>query len=158
MEDNQNASISPDKYLFERLEDQIDWYNKKSQWNQKWYKRIKNTETILSALIPFIMIFGSDNFYLKLLIALFGAIVAILSSVHGLYNFHENWIEYRSTSETLKHEKYMYLTKSGFYANKEDCFNSFVERVESIISHENINWAQLNKTAPKSPANHQPPK
>ena len=132
-------------YLITRLDDQINWYSKKSCWNQKWYKRIKNSEMMLSASIPIAMAFWSDVFVVKLFIALAGATIAVLAGVHGLYNFHENWIEYRSTAETLKHEKYMYVTSSGIYAEKENAFQTLVERVESVISHENINWAQINK-------------
>lgn len=132
-------------YLANRLNDQIDWYSKKSEWNQWWYKLIKRTEMILSALIPVLMAFWSDNFYAKFFIATAGGTITVLAGINGLYKFHENWIEYRSTSETLKHEKYMFLTRTGVYANDENAFQCLVERVESIISHENINWAQLNR-------------
>jgi hypothetical protein len=57
----------------------------------------------------------------------------------------ENWIEYRSICETLKHEKFMYLYKTGVYRDDTNRFEYFVERVESIISQENINWASLIK-------------
>ncbi len=144
------TTMTESNYLNERLEDQIDWYGKKSQWNQKWYKRVKKIEMTLAASIPVLMILNSDNFYIKVFIAIAGAVIAILSGIHGLYNFHENWIEYRATSETLKHEKYMYLSRSGLYTNNDRCYQSLVERVESIISHENINWAQLNKCQPQN--------
>jgi hypothetical protein len=36
----------------ERLEDQIDWYDKKSAFNQSCFKRIKIIELIAAALIP----------------------------------------------------------------------------------------------------------
>lgn len=137
--------MDENEYLKDRLDDQIDWYSTKSQWNQCWYKRAKKTEMILAAFIPIGIAFWSDNFYVKFLIALAGATIAVLSGIHGLYNFHENWIEYRSISETLKHEKYMFLTKTGVYSDGENSFQFLVERIESIISHENINWAQLNK-------------
>jgi hypothetical protein len=79
------------------------------------------------------------------LIAVAGATIAIITGIHGLYNLQENWITYRTTCETLKHEKYMYLTRSGVYAETEDPFRLLVERVESIISHENINWTQIQR-------------
>jgi hypothetical protein len=134
-----------EQYLHDRLDDQIEWYGKKSQWNQKWYKRIKKAEITLAGSISLLTAFWSDYIFIKVYIVLAGLIISGLVAIHGLYNFHENWIEYRATSETLKHEKYMFLTKSGVYLEKENAFQTLVERVESIISHENINWAQVNK-------------
>ena len=61
--------------------------------------------------------------------------------------FQEKWSEYRTTSETLKHEKYLYETKSGPYDNERtDNFKSFVVRIENLISKENSSWSQyINK-------------
>lgn len=39
----------------------------------------------------------------------------------------------------------MYLTRSGVYQNEEERFNFFAERIESIISQENLNWASIKK-------------
>jgi hypothetical protein len=52
---------------------------------------------------------------------------------------NEKWIEYRTTTETLKHEKYLYFTNSLPYAN-DDTFVLLVERVERLISKENSRW------------------
>lgn len=62
--------------------------------------------------------------------------------------YHENWIQYRSTAEILKHEKFLYLTRSGGYKNSSASFNELVERCESIISSENVDWVQLHKGCP----------
>ena len=39
----------------------------------------------------------------------------------------------------------MYLYKTGVYKDDTNRFEYFVERIESIISQENINWASLIK-------------
>lgn len=41
-------------YIKERLDDQIAWYDQKSQSNQKWYKRLRVIELIAAASIPFL--------------------------------------------------------------------------------------------------------
>ena len=43
-----------EKYIKERLQDQISWYDKKSQWNQKLFKRLTLAEIVAAALIPFL--------------------------------------------------------------------------------------------------------
>ena len=42
-------------YIRDRVDDQITWYDKKSQTAQKHYKRIQIIEIIASATIPIII-------------------------------------------------------------------------------------------------------
>lgn len=137
--------MTEEQYLEERLEDQIKWYSDKGNWNKNWYTVLKRIEFVLSASIPIAILFFNFCAFAKYYAASAGAVLTILAGAHGLYNFQENWIEYRATSEALKHEKYLYLTKTGPYVEAVDSFRILVERAEGIISHENINWSQINK-------------
>lgn len=131
-------------YIKKRLDDQIDWYDNKSISAQNKYKRLKLIEIIVAALIPVLSIFSQDFIQVTWIIALSGGIITIIEGWLNIANYHENWIEYRSICETLKHEKYMFITGTGVY-NTNDSFKYLVERIESIISKENVNWANLNK-------------
>lgn len=146
---NRGIFMDEQEYIKNRLEDQIKWYDRKSQWNQKRYKILRITEMVTSALIPVFMPFADSSSWFKILLALGGSAVAVIIGIQGLYNFHENWIEYRMIAETLKHEKFLYETKAGVYETAERPFKLLVDRIESIISHENINWSQLNKSSAK---------
>lgn len=135
-----------DAYINERLDDQIEWYNKKSSSNQSRFKWCKWTEMTLGGIISVLTPAITDYEFIKYIVAASSAGIVILVALHGLHNFHENWIEYRKTSELLKNEKYTYLNKAGVYKELSDDerFILLVERCESIISHENINWANMN--------------
>lgn len=137
------------EYISNRLDDQINWYSGKSSWNQKKYKSFRISEIAISVLIPVLTPFADSYSWIKIILALAGASVAAIIGIQGLYNFHENWIEYRMVAEVLKHEKYLYYTSTGEYSATDEPFKLLVSRVESVISHENINWSQLNKTAKK---------
>ena len=132
------------EYVDIRLENQISWYDQKSQWNQKWYKRLRLLEISCAALIPFIAGIGESFPYYKLVVGLLAIIIAISAGITSIYKFHENWIQYRTTAETLKHEKYLYLTKCSPY-NSEDAFCKLVQRVESLISKEHSEWLRYVK-------------
>lgn len=134
------------KYIKERLESQIDWYDKKSQTNQKCFKRLKFIEILCAALIPFLVAYSDKCIYLQYLVGILGIVIAIITGVLVLYKFQENWIEYRTTCETLIHQKYLYETECVPYDNEENRFNNFVQTCESIISKENSNWTLNNKT------------
>ncbi len=132
-----------DQYISERLDHQINWYDEKSQSHQKTYKRWKMVQIALSAFIPFLVGYVDPVTELAIAVGVMGVAITCIEGILTMGKYHENWIEYRSICETLKHEKYMYLTGTGVYKN-EAAFTNLVERVESVISQENINWAALN--------------
>jgi hypothetical protein len=135
--------ISEESYFKDRLENQINWYDDKSIRDQKKFKRFKGTVIVLSASIPFFVGFISHHTFWKIVVSVIGVIIVVIEGWLGLTKYHEHWIEYRSICETLRHEKYMYLTRTGVYET-DNPFKLLVERVESIISKENVNWASLN--------------
>ncbi|HEY9205322.1 MAG TPA: DUF4231 domain-containing protein [Candidatus Methanoperedens sp.] len=121
---------------FERLEDQLSWYDNKSMENQKWYKRLKIAEIIAAAIIPFTA--GFDGF--GIFTGILGVLIVIFIGIQSLNQYHDNWISYRSTAEQLKHEKYLWLSKAGPYKDAKDPEVMFAERVESLISREHAKW------------------
>lgn len=137
------------QYIEQRLDDQIRWYSNKSQWNQKCYKGLRLIEILAACSIPFLVGYVSTSLSLKYVVGILGVLIAVISGVLALYKFQENWIEYRTTCESLKHEKFLYLTKSDPY-NSNNPFPLLVHRVEALISKENTKWSQYIK-APDKP-------
>ncbi|MGE7365383.1 DUF4231 domain-containing protein [Desemzia incerta] len=148
---NDLESTKEKDYLQERVDDQINWYDKKSGKMQKKYKFLKRITIISSGLIPIISLSNLQFRYIstELIVSSLGTLIAITESFSALSKYNENWTRYRNICETLKSEKYMYLNQSGVYSEKNDVFAYFVERIETIISQENINWASLNKESKK---------
>jgi hypothetical protein len=70
-----------------------------------------------------------------------GVAVALITGLVTLYRFQENWIEYRTTAEALKHQKYRYLTRSAPY-DGDNAFHLLVGTIESTISKETTAWSQ----------------
>lgn len=142
--------MDADEYLKNRVDDQIDWYDRKSQSNQRWFKRLRVAEVVCAVSIPFLS--GYVHVYqvpITFTIGVLGVIVAAIAGLLGLYQFQENWIEYRTTCESLKKEKYLFLTCSDPYdCEYEERLQTLVHRVETLISKENTNWAQY-MTQPK---------
>ena len=137
-------SANQENPTLNRLEDQIDWYDKKSASNQSWFKRIKIIELIAAALIPLLAGFSTTypqyTTYYAIVTGGLGALIVLLESVQGLYQFQSNWISYRSSCEGLRHEKYLWLAKAGPYADAKDPDRLLAERIESLISTEHAKW------------------
>lgn len=135
-----------ERFYFEnRLDDQIKWYDSKSLNMQTKYKQMKIAVILCSSFIPFLVAYSDNSIYLKISIGLLGVLIISLEGISNINKYQEHWVEYRSICEILQHEKHMYLYSSGVYNEAESRFAFFVERIESIISKENINWASLNK-------------
>jgi len=137
----QICEMEEEEYIDTRLNDQITWYSRKSQTNQMWFKRLRLIEITLATVIPLLAGIGPAIPYYQLIIGVIGVVIAVSAGLSSLYKFHENWIEYRTTAETLKHEKYLFLTKCSPY-DEENCFCKLVQRVEGLISKENSQWSK----------------
>ena len=75
--------MTRDEYLEQRLDDQINWYDRKSCWNQRWYKRPQVILLVASATIPFLSGYVSDTPavdpglpWIKIAIGLLGVAIA----------------------------------------------------------------------------------
>jgi len=142
--------MDEEEYLKCRVDDQINWYNRKSQNAQKWFKLLRGFEIFAAASIPLVAGFGSEMIPVNLIVAVLGVLIAISSAMISLNQYQENWIEYRTTCESLQHEKFLFLTRSDSY-QEENPYPIFVQRVESLISKENSNWSQYaQRSAEKS--------
>lgn len=132
------------EYLAQRLEDQISWYSTKSSACQKRYKVLRLIEIIAAALIPLLTGMGDKVPYGSWIVGSLGVLIAVAAAAGSLLKYHENWIYYRTTCEQLKHEKYLFVTRSGSYTG-QDAFTLLVEHVEELISKEATTWAQITK-------------
>lgn len=140
---------TPDDYLSKRLDAQIEWYDKKSSRAQSWYKRLRLLEIALAVSIPFLVGYISDAApAVQFSVGLAGVLIAIISGIVTLNRYQENWIEYRTTCESLRHHKFTFLSNAGPYVG-DGSFPTLVENVERLISQENTKWAAINVTKTK---------
>lgn len=133
--------FSAERYLTERLKDQIDWYDRKSQFNQRWYKRLQVVQIAAAAAIPFLVgVLPEEGLLVKIIVGGLGLGVAVAAGVQMLYRFQEHWVEYRTVCESLKHEQFLYLTGTPPYDNADEAFHKLVLHVERHISQEHSRW------------------
>jgi hypothetical protein len=138
--------LAPDP-IMERLEEQIAWYDLKSTSNMQWFKRIKMTEIVSAAVIP--LLAASHIPRAAVATGVLGVLITVFEGTLQLNQFHENWIRYRSTCESLKHEKYIFLANAAPYSNVERPRALLAERVESLVSQEHAKWESVQQEDPK---------
>jgi hypothetical protein len=136
------ASSAPAEALatsasWQRLEEQIKWYSHGARRNKRWYLRIKVVQIVSAAVIPVLAATSLPTWVAGGL----GALIVVLESIQQLFQFHSNWTHYRSTSEALKHEKFLYLAQAGSYAGAANPDALLAERIENRVSQEHASWA-----------------
>jgi hypothetical protein len=140
-----NGTQSP---TLERLEDQISWYDAKSQAAQRWFKGLKIVQLVCAGLIPLVAVF--DVAAPGRVTAILGLVILIVEGLQQLNQYQTNWISYRSTCEALRHEKYLFLGAAGPYAKVEQPLSLLAERIEAQISQENAQWGSVLELAEKA--------
>ena len=132
-----------EEFLKNRYYQQIDWYDRKAARNHWAYKILQSTLIILSAITPVLVVVGGA---LERWLAVFiSALVAIEASTLKVFKFQENWINYRTTCETLRKEIHYYKAKIYGYGNTDDPEALFVDGVETLISREHTLWLVSHK-------------
>ncbi len=129
------------KYISDRLDPQIDWYDKKSIRYKNYFFTGNILIIIISALIPFLTSFDFDGN--KHLVGFMGVLITIFSGALSIFGFYEKWLLYRSTSEKLKSEKHILDLISEKLSDDEKV--EYVKKLEQIIITENKNWLEDNK-------------
>ena len=138
--------MTEQEYIKTRIVDQITWYSDKATTNKLFNHWTKGLIIVFSATIPLVAGLEFCPTIKNIIIGVLGSLIAILSGLSGLLKFQEKWTEYRTTSETLKHEKILFQTKTGPYNEEVDPFKLLVTRTENLVSKEHSVWSQyINK-------------
>ena len=130
------------KYLKERYEDQLNWYDKRADENQASARWLQNSLIVSSALTPVILVshFVEHSIWLAGL-ALTSAIAnLLLTGIMRSYQFDEHWRRYRNVCEDLRAEIHLYEASAHEYRDAQDKEAMFVQRVEEMLSRERKDW------------------
>jgi hypothetical protein len=146
------TATSPEAYLSSRVDDQINWYSKRSSQLKKRYRRLKGLTISVGGLIP-VCIALSDRYgdWLKYLAGIFGAFISIFEGISGMLKDKETYLAYRAASEALLREKMQYQSASGRYAEAANSFAVFVEACENIMAGENAQWVSVQMKDKEQP-------
>ncbi len=138
--------MTEQEYISKRIDNQIAWYSSRASINKRLNHWFKGSIIVFSSAIPLVAGIEMFSQTKNILLAILGSLISIFSGVSGLLKFQEKWTEYRTTSETLKHEKILFQTKTGPYNVQRDPFKELVTRIENLVSKENSLWSQyINK-------------
>lgn len=127
--------MDEDHPTWQRLEDQIAWYDGKSRYAQRMYKGGQIASVVAAAAIPVTAPWSPWQ-----VAAVLGGVIAVLQTLQGVNQYQHNWITYRSTCEELRHEKYLFLAAAGPYEDAVEPDRLLAERIEETVSQEHAKW------------------
>ena len=140
------------EYVKERLEGQLGWYEAQSRKYKLFTLTLRIIEISAAAAIPFLSTL-TQLFSVGTVIAssALGVLIILCTSLASLFHAQERWMEYRTTAESLKKEKYLFQTRVEPY-QEGDAFYTLVQRIETLVSKETTNWAEYMTQAAKKKA------
>ncbi len=121
---------------WERLEDQLSWYGRRSATNKRTFVSLKVLQLVGAAAVP---VAASVHAAVWVTGGL-GSAVVVLEGIQQLGQFQANWINYRGAAEGLAREKHLYLAGATPYAAEADPARLLAERVEGVVAHEHTAW------------------
>ncbi|MEO3769629.1 DUF4231 domain-containing protein [Micromonospora sp. B9E7] len=132
-----NPGLSASGYLTDRLAQYQSWYDKKAVKAKTTHLRTRTAAVVGGSLVPVLV--NLDFPYAQAVTTVVSLVVAGAVSLESVFRYREQWKNYRSTEQTLGHERIYFLTRTGVYTNLDDAtaFATLVERVEATIANEN---------------------
>jgi hypothetical protein len=145
------AGISMADYLKDRVQDQIDWYDRKAASAQAWFKRLSSVGILASAAGA--VLSGHIEHWpeawpsASIVLGGLNVTLTVLTGLLGLYQHQERWRNYRGTAEALKREKFLFLARAAPY-DSPMAFSLLVQNVEALLAEESRGWRDYTAAAP----------
>jgi hypothetical protein len=135
-------ALDRDDYMSSRVDGQLTWLSRASKTNKRVFLSLRICEILLGTSITIFSPYAAKVSWAPLLIAMAGGGIALSGGWLALSRNQENWVRYRGLNETLKREKYLFLTGSPPYDKGEKSFTSFVTATEALMLEERGGWAR----------------
>jgi Protein of unknown function (DUF4231) len=126
-----------------RLQDQIGWYERASQSAQRWFRGLKLVQIAAAAIVPVMAALTSAVWAVGLL----GSLLVTLEGAQQLFQFQERWIAYRTTCEALRREQALFEAGAGPYSRRTSPLRVLAERLEGVIAREHEQWRRVHQEA-----------
>jgi len=124
-------------FVLRRLEDHRRLFNRGAEHARLFYLSFKVIQVVLAAAVP---VAASVHAPIALTGSL-GAAVVVIEGVQQLFQWHANWIRYRTAEAGLRHERFLYRARIGDYATSLDPTRLLADRTEGLNTTEHAGWA-----------------
>lgn len=138
------------RYITERVDDQLAYFDSSALRNQRAYRRLKMTAISCNVLttMTIALAFTVPEAYklsMGILALVLSTIVLATYQLEEFQSYGAKWEKFRLVAEQLKSEKYMFLNGSGNYAGNDEAQSRrhFIETIEATIRGTDIAYFSL---------------
>ena len=133
--------MANEREVLKRVDEQISYYGRRSRQNRTWYYALALLAVIAAAAVPVLALTKAP----AELTATVGALIVVIQGALLLFQFQQNWTNYRITGEALKQERALFQGDAGPYRRASDARALFVERTEAVMRREHAAWEASRK-------------
>ena len=144
------ATIDPSEYLSGRLNEQIDYHDRKAASSQRAYRRLVTISVVSASLTPLLLAFELlyspprlDN-PIQLAVVIVPIVVATITAISTVwlsaFKYKESWVEHRLACEALRREETLFKFRAAPYAGAADPCALLVERAEAVMDGDTGTW------------------
>lgn len=130
--------------LWRELESSFGWYDRQAGRNRLGYQILKVLAVAVGALVT--VLAASDA--PPVVTALGAAVVVVAEGVQQVFQFHSNWISYRTTAEALRQHALQYAAEVGPYADRDTRRDVLATSLQTLVSTETTGWASTMRRSP----------
>lgn len=135
------SGVDIDKYMAERVDDQIDWHDRKSKSAKRLFVTFGIIQIASVASIPIINSFASEDLRFLHVSSVLAGIAAIATGFVILLRAEENWLRYRTTCNRLQALKVAFEHRMEPF-NKRDREALLVAMCEDALNEEQSKWLE----------------
>jgi hypothetical protein len=126
----------------------LHWYDFIKNRNRTYFYISQTAAIVLAAMTPVLILVSGTPKWIQ---AFPAAAASIASALLGTFHWRENFLRFANTAEALRSEKVRYDARVGsLYGSPVDdakAFDTFVQRMESIVSSETTEWRTAYSSA-----------
>ena len=136
-----------DDLLWQQFEAQFRWYHRGAGRTRVGYQSLRLVVLITGAAVTVLAARGAEPW----LTASLAAVVVAVEGAQQLFQFHVNWIRYRSTAETLRQHGMLYAAQAEPY-NGQDRRVRLARLLREVTSKESEVWVSRTQQSASSGA------
>ena len=121
------------------LNDSLDWYDREARTNRIEYQVLRLTALVLAAAVPVLTTSHAPS----VATAVTGSAIVVVEGIQQLFRFHDRYIGYRSTWNSLDREQRLYNARAGRYAGTATPDRMLAERMDQLLAEETTHWASV---------------
>jgi hypothetical protein len=131
---------SRESIVIGHLEESFDRFDRESEVNKRLYQYLKVLTLIAGGSVTVAAALSAP----PLFTATIGALLVLIEGVQQLFRYHDRWLSFRTTAESLKREKFLYSVAAPPYGPQPDPA-LLAERIEAILATEVATFEAFEK-------------